>query len=77
MSAELDEIRKKKVCYENVIKQNTKDADRISEEAENNQDFALLSQSNSLRKANLEKLKLIEELKKIEADLIARRDSIV
>ena len=47
------------------------------EEAENNQNFALLSQSNSLQKANIKKLKLIDEVKKIEADLITRWDSIV
>ena len=74
---ELIEVRKKKVCYEDVIKQNTKDADKISNEAEEKQDFTLLSQSNTLRKANLEKQKLIDELKKIEAELIAKRDSIL
>ena len=73
---ELAEVRKKKACYEEVIKQNRKDADKISDEAEEKQDFSLLSQSNSLRKANLEKMKLIDELKKIEAELVIRRDSI-
>ena len=73
---ELAEVRKKKACYEEVIKQNTKDADRISSEAEEKQVFALLSQSNSLRKANLEKQKQMDELKKIEVMLISRRDSI-
>ena len=75
---ELIEVRKKKACYKDVIKQNTKDADKISNEAEEKQDFTLLSQSNTLRKANLEKQKLIDELKKIEAAmLIAKWDSIL
>ena len=73
---ELIEVRKKKACYEDCIKQNTKDADRIGAEAEEKQDFALLSQSNSLRKANIEKQNLIDELKKMEAELIARRDML-
>ena len=54
-----------------------KDADKISNEAEEKQDFTLLSQSNTLRKANLEEQKLIDELKKIEAELIAKRDIIL
>ena len=74
---ELIEVRKKKACYEDVIKRNTKDADKISNEAEEKQDFTLLSQSNTLRMANLEKQKVIDELKKIEAELIAKQDSIL
>ena len=77
VSDELIEVRKKKACYEEVMKQNTKDADKISVEAEEKQDFTLLSRANTLRKANLEKEKLIDELKKMEAKLISRRDSIV
>ena len=74
---ELAEVRKKKAFYEEVIKQNVKDADKISLEAEEKQDFTLLSQSNTLRVANAEKEKLICELKKIEAELISRRESIL
>ena len=74
---ELVEVRKKKACYDEVIRQNTKDADRICMEAEEKHDFTLLSQANSIRNANVEKQKQIDELKKLEADLILRRDSIV
>ena len=74
---ELVEVRKKKACYDEVIRQNTKDADRICMEAEEKHDFTLLSQANSIRNANVEKQKQIDELKKMEADLILRRDSIV
>ena len=75
MCEELVEVRKKKACYDEVIRQNTKDADRICIEAEEKHDFILLSQSS--RNANVEKQKQIDELKKMEADLILRRDSIV
>ena len=68
---------RRRIFYEDVIKQNVKDADKISVEAEEKQDFKLLSQSNSLRVANAEKVNLICELKKIEAELISRRDSIL
>lgn len=77
VSDEIVEVRRKKACYEDVIKQNAIDADRISNEAEEKQDFSLLSQSNSLRKANIEKQRLIADLARIEGELIARRDSIV
>ena len=40
-------------------------------------DFTMLSQANDLRKANLEKEKQIKELDKMEAELTARRDSVV
>ena len=77
VNEEIAAVRKKKACYEDVIKKNDADADKLSKDAEDKQDFSLLSQSNSLRKANVEKRQQIDELEKMEADLIARRDGIV
>ena len=74
---EIDAVRKKKGVYEAVIKKNKDDADSLCLEAELKQDLRLLSQANSLRNANIEKIKLIDELKKMELDLIKRRDGIV
>ena len=48
VSDELAEVRKKKAVYAIVIKENTKEADKISGEGEEKQDFILLSQSNIL-----------------------------
>ena len=50
---------------------------KISNKPEEKRDFSLLSQANDLRRANLEKQKLIIDLEKMEAELIGRRDSIV
>ena len=74
---EIVAVRQKKACYEECIKRNALDADKISNKAEEKHDFSLLSQANDLRRANLEKQKLIIDLEKMEAELIGRRDSIV
>ena len=74
---EISEVRKKKSCYEDAIKRNIEEADRISIEAEGKNDFTLLSQANDLRKANKEKKTLVDDLEKMEANLISRRDGVV
>ena len=74
---EIVAVKQKKACHEECIKRNGLDADKISNKAGEKRDFSLLSQANDLRRANLEKQKLIIDLEKMEAELIGRRDSIV
>ena len=74
---EIVAVRQKKACYEECIKRNALDADKISNKAEEKRNFSLLSQANDLRRANLEKQKLIIDLEKMEAELIGRRDRTV
>ena len=77
VSEELDEIRKKKACYVENIDYNIKEVDKVTKEAFEKSDLTLLSRVLDLKKINEEKKLLIAELEKMDAELVARRDSIL
>ena len=74
---EIDEVKKKKLFLQQTIESLHQDADKCAREAASQKDFILLEKSNDMRSAIHTKAKEIEELEKIEQDLVVRREGIM
>ena len=72
VSDKITDVQKKKAHLEESINDLMKDADKLAFEAETKNDLKLLGRSNDLRKINRTKKKELDDLKKIEHELLLR-----
>ena len=70
LSDEITDVQKKKVRLQESINDLIKDADKLALEAEIKNDLKLLGRSNDLRKISRTKKKELDDVKKIEHELL-------
>ena len=70
LSDEITDVQKKKVRLQESINDLIKDADKLAFEAETKNDLKLLGRSNDLRKISRTKKKELDDVKKIEHELL-------
>ena len=72
VSDEITDVQKKKACLQESINDLIKDVDKLVFEAETKNDWKLLGRPIDLRKISRPKKKELDDLKKIEYDLLLR-----
>ena len=74
---EIHEVKKKKTFLLTAIEDLRNDADKYAFDAAKQMDFKLLERSNDLRSSMMKKQKDVEELEKMEQDLVLRKECTI
>ena len=74
---EIQEVQEKRKCLLTAVKGLSKDADKAALNAGAKKDFQLLERLNDFRSLIKQKMNKVEELDKMEQDLVARKESII
>ena len=74
---ELGQVKQKKICLRENICELVKDTDKLSFGAQEKNDLRILSRSNDLQKIALCERKEIDDLDKLNENLIPQKESII